>query len=309
MSDPHAPHASANETSLQHDARPAAGQADQPGSERRIAACFAKAAAARRKVLIPFITAGDPTVDTTLALMKTLVEAGADIIELGVPFSDPMADGPVIQAAGDRALLNGTSLRDVIALVARFRADDVVTPVVLMGYMNPVERLGFPEFARLAADAGVDGVLTVDLPPEEAGPLASELQECNLDTVLLLSPTSPDERIRQVCQSVSGYVYYVSLKGVTGAATIDTGEVAAKVRHIQTLSNTPVAVGFGIRDAESAAAISRTADAVVVGSVLVALVGEHGHDLEKVRSVLFEHVHAMRQAMDVASVESLGEHA
>jgi tryptophan synthase alpha chain len=267
-------------------------------TQNRIAARFADSAG--RKLLIPYITAGDPDVDTTLALMHTLVKAGSDIIELGVPFSDPMADGPVIQAACERALKNKVTLVQVMETVKRFRQTDNDTPVVLMGYMNPVERLGYAKFATLAQEAGVDGVLTVDLPPEEATDLVAELRERNLDSIFLLSPTTPDSRLQQVCDKASGYIYYVSLKGVTGAANLDTAEVAAKVSHIKTFSDIPVAVGFGIRDANSAAAVSETADGVVVGSVLVSLVGEHGANPDLLHSRIHETVNGMRLAMDRA---------
>lgn len=263
----------------------------------RIAACFQRDAA--RKLLVPYITAGDPDLETTLALMRTLVANGADVIELGIPFSDPMADGPVIQAACERALAHGTRLVDVLDLVARFREQDDTTGIVLMGYMNPVERLGFTEFAERAARAGVDGVLTVDLPPEEAGELVAALDANALDAIFLLSPTTPDDRLERIAALGGGYIYYVSLKGVTGAATLDTAAVAEKVAHIKSFaSSLPVAVGFGIRDAASAAAIAETADAVVVGSVLVALVGEHGHDPEALHRHIGGQIAAMRQAMD-----------
>lgn len=262
----------------------------------RIAKSFAKAPG--RKLLVPYITAGDPDLDTTLALMHTLVKAGADVIELGIPFSDPMADGPVIQAACERALKNHVTLIQVMETVKRFRETDEETAVVLMGYMNPVERLGYARFAELASEAGVDGVLTVDMPPEEAVDLVDELRKHDLDRIFLLSPTTPDARIKLVCELASGYIYYVSLKGITGAANLDTTEVAGKVVHIQTFTQTPVAVGFGIRDAESAASVSQTADAVVVGSVLVALVGEHGADSDTLHAKIFEKVNGMRLAMD-----------
>lgn len=265
-------------------------------SRRRIAERFAGSSG--HKCLIPYITAGDPDLDTTLALMHTLVEAGADIIELGVPFSDPMADGPVIQAACERALAGGTRLTDVIDVVARFRESNDDTAIVLMGYMNPMERLGYAEFARRAAAAGVDGVLTVDLPPEEAGELGNELESAGLDAIYLLSPTTPDARLAAVAERASGFVYYVSLKGVTGAAKLDTAEVSARVTHIKTLAELPVAVGFGIRDAESAAAVAATSDAVVVGSALVALVGEHGNDRDAVQAAVGGLVRSMREAID-----------
>jgi tryptophan synthase alpha chain len=269
-------------------------------SQSRIAARFA--ADKQRKLLVPFITAGDPDLDTTLALMHTLVKAGSDVIELGIPFSDPMADGPIIQAACERALKNNVTLVQVMETVKRFRETDNETAVVLMGYMNPVERLGYARFAKLAADAGVDGVLTVDLPPEEAEELVAELSSRNLDSIFLLSPTTPDARVKQVCDVAGGYIYYVSLKGVTGAANLDVDEVAKKVAHIKSFSSIPVAVGFGIRDAQTAAAISAAADAVVVGSVLVSLVAEHAHDPDTLHRSMFDTVNAMRLAMDKIEV-------
>lgn len=264
--------------------------------QTRISSQFASADG--RKLLVPYITAGDPDLDTTLALMHTLVKAGSDVIELGIPFSDPMADGPVIQAACERALKNKVSLVQVIETVKRFRETNDDTAVVLMGYMNPVEILGYAKFAELASDAGVDGVLTVDLPPEEAEELVNELSAKNLDSIFLLSPTTPDSRVKQVCDKASGYIYYVSLKGVTGAANIDLGEVADKVGHIQSFSSIPIAVGFGIRDAESAAAISATADAIVVGSVLVSIVEAHAAQPDVLHQKMFDTVNGMRLAMD-----------
>ena len=269
------------------------------GRGTRIGARFADVPG--RSLLVPYITAGDPDLDVTLGLMHVLADCGADVIELGVPFSDPMADGPVIQAACERALAKGTRLVDVIDLVARFRRTDDRTAVVLMGYANPVERLGYRDFAGRAAAAGVDGVLTVDLPPEEADDLVAELEAANLDTVFLLSPTTPDARLESVAERASGYVYYVSLKGVTGAATLDTDAVAARVDAIKRLVDLPVAVGFGIRDAASAAAIATTADAVVVGSVLVSLVAEHGRDVDALHRAMRETVGGMRAAMDAGA--------
>lgn len=271
-------------------------------SERRIAKRFA--AAGESKLLIPYITAGDPDLDTTLALMHTLVKAGADVIELGIPFSDPMADGPVIQAACERALKNKVSLVQIMETVKRFRETDNDTAIVLMGYMNPVERLGYAKFAELAAQSGVDGVLTVDMPPEEAAELVEELSSRELDCVFLLSPTTPDARMQQVFKMASGYIYYVSLKGVTGAANLDTDAVATKVNHIKSQTDIPVAVGFGIRDADSAAAISQAADGVVVGSVLVSIVGEYGEDKDTMHKKLFNIVNGMRLAMDNIQVSA-----
>ena len=265
-------------------------------SRRRIAEQFDRANG--KKLLIPYITAGDPDLDTTLALMNTLVRAGANVIELGIPFSDPMADGPVIQAACERALKHGVTLVQVMETVKRFRQTDSDTAVVLMGYLNPIETLGYSRFAELAANAGVDGVLTVDMPPEESNDLITQLNAHNLDSIFLLSPTTPDVRLRQVCEIANGYIYYVSLKGVTGASNLNTAEVADKVNHIKSFSTVPVAVGFGIRDAQSAAAISATADAVVVGSALVSIVEKHGAEPESLHTAMFQAVNSMRLAMD-----------
>ena len=236
----------------------------------RIAEKFAALKAANRKALIPYVTAGDPNPGVTVPLMHDMVKAGADVIELGVPFSDPMADGPVIQKASERALKHHVSLHDVIGMVKTFRENDDNTPVVLMGYLNPVEIMGYETFAKAAADAGVDGVLTVDLPPEEGADGAIEaFRSNNLDPIFLLAPTTTDERIQKVCDAASGFVYYVSLKGVTGAATLDTDAVASKLAQIRTHTDMPVGVGFGIKDADSARAVAASADAVVVGSALV----------------------------------------
>ena len=235
----------------------------------KIQATFERLQAEGRKALIPFVTAGDPDPSVTVSLMHTLVEAGADIIELGVPFSDPMADGPTIQRASERALLKGVSLRQVLGMVANFRADNNETPVVLMGYANPIEAFGAKDFASAAFDAGVDGVLVVDYPPEEAGDFARELQANALDPIFLLAPTSTAARIAQVAELASGYIYYVSLKGVTGSAALDVQSVAARIPEIHAAVGVPVGVGFGIRDANSAAAVAAVADAVVVGSRII----------------------------------------
>lgn len=235
----------------------------------RIPAAFARLHSIGRKALIPFITAGDPDRGTTVPMMHALVKAGADVIELGVPFSDPMADGPVIQRSSERALKLGVGLSDVLDMVREFRKTDANTPVVLMGYANPVERMGTRIFATEAAAAGVDGVLVVDYPPEECADFAALLREQNLDLIFLLSPTSSDARIAKVASLASGYIYYVSLKGVTGAAHIDTGDVQAALARIRKHTALPVGVGFGIRDAETAARVAGFADAVVVGSRLV----------------------------------------
>ncbi len=251
-----------------------------------------------RKALIPYITAGDPHPDTTVELMHTLVDAGSDIIELGVPFSDPMADGPVIQRACERSLKHGTSLRQVLAMVKEFRTKDADTPVVLMGYLNPMEAMGYEAFADAAADAGVDGILTVDLPPEEADEVAPLFTQRKLDAIFLLAPTTTDDRIRAISEHSSGYVYYVSFKGVTGAGKIDVDEVAAKVEHIHNLTALPVGVGFGIRDAETASAVGRVSDGVIVGSVLVDTIARNQADTDKLKQALKDLLHPMREALD-----------
>lgn len=251
-----------------------------------------------RRALIPYITAGDPEPGLTVELMHTLVGAGADIIELGVPFSDPMADGPVIQLACERALSHGTSLRQVLAMVKSFRETDDQTPVVLMGYLNPVEAMGYEVFADAAAEAGVDGVLTVDLPPEEAEDVAPLFAARNLDPIFLLAPTTTDERIRAISEHSSGYVYYVSFKGVTGAAKLNVDEVAEKVSHIHELTALPVGVGFGIRDAATAAAVGRVSDGVIVGSVLVGTIAENQADPAKLKQALADLLKPMRTALD-----------
>lgn len=235
----------------------------------KIKSTLAALAAHNRKALIPFITAGDPAPAMTVPLMHALVEGGADIIELGVPFSDPMADGPVIQRASERALQFGVGLRDVLQFVREFRVNNKKTPVVLMGYANPVERMGQQAFIRQAAEAGVDGVLVVDYPPEECEEFASEMQQHDMDTIFLLAPTSTDERMAQVGKIASGYVYYVSLKGVTGSGNLDLAAVADMIPRIRKHVNVPVGVGFGIRDGATAKAVGSVADGVVIGSRII----------------------------------------
>jgi tryptophan synthase alpha chain len=264
----------------------------------RIAECFAALKGAGRQALIPYITAGDCEPGVTVPAMHAMVEAGADIIELGVPFSDPMADGPVITKAHERALLHNVSLRDVLAMVSEFRSRDTRTPVVLMGYLNPVEVMGYATFAAAAAEAGVDGVLTVDLPPEEAGPLTAELRQRGLDPIYLLAPTTSPERIALITAAASGYVYYVSLKGVTGASTLDIPQVAERIRTIRGVSELPIGVGFGIKDAESAAAVAAHADGVVVGSVLVDAISRRQGDVAAIPAALGAILQEMRDAMD-----------
>ena len=266
----------------------------------RIAATLDALKGQGRKALIPYVTAGFPYADITPALMHGMAAAGADIIELGVPFSDPSADGPVIQKAGDRALALGIGLAQVLAMVRAFRHQDDRTPVVLMGYANPVERYdqqdGPDAFVRDAAAAGVDGVLIVDYPPEECREFAEKLRTNGMDLIFLLAPTSTDERMQQVAQVASGYVYYVSLKGVTGSGALDTAAVEAMLPRIRRHVHVPVGVGFGIRDAETARAIGKVADAVVIGSRLIQLIEDQPH--EKVVAAAMDFLRPIRAALD-----------
>mgnify|MGYP000734080947 CR=1 FL=1 len=267
----------------------------------RIKNCFDALRARGRKALVPFVTAGDPQPSVTVPLIHALVAGGADIIELGVPFSDPMADGPVIQRASERALKHDVSLVQVIGMVREFRRRDTATPVVLMGYLNPVEVMGYERFARDAAAAGVDGVLTVDMPPEEADDLAHALKAHALDPVFLIAPTSTDERITKIAKAASGFIYYVSLRGVTGAANLNAHEVATRLDAIRKRTSLPLGVGFGIRDAESAARMAAIADAVVVGSALVARIAERAGAPESIPAEARTFVASLRAAMDGVS--------
>ena len=251
-----------------------------------------------RKALIPYITAGDPRPELTVPTLHALVEAGADLIELGVPFSDPVADGPIIQKACERALAQGMTLRRVLELVREFRQTDTETPLILMGYLNPIERMGHQEFVAAARDAGVDGVLTVDLPAEEAAELVELLEVADIDPIFLLAPTSSTERIRRTARLARGYLYYVSLKGVTGSAALDVATVVDKLAAIRAHTDLPLGVGFGIKDPTTAAAVARVADAVVVGSALVAKMGELADEPERMRQEVTAQIAAMRQAMD-----------
>lgn len=264
----------------------------------RIKHVFDALRAANKTALIPYVTAGDPNPAITVPLMHKMVEAGADIIELGVPFSDPMADGPVIQRACERALAHNVSLKDVLAMVADFRQSNQQTPVVLMGYTNPIEVMGYADFATAASEAGVDGVLTVDLPPEEATDANKLFVENGLDSIFLLSPTSTQARIERICELASGFVYYVSLKGVTGAANLNVEEVTAKLADIRAASNLPIGVGFGIKDAETAQQISKIADAVVVGSALINKIVEHLDNDQHIQQEIHQLLAAMRTAID-----------
>ncbi len=266
----------------------------------RIETTFQQLQAQGRKALIPYVTAGFPYADITPELLHAMVKAGCDVIELGVPFSDPMADGPVIQKAGEKALSFGIGLSQVLAMVSEFRQQDATTPVVLMGYANPVERYeikhGRHSFARDAAAAGVDGLLIVDYPPEECEEFAAQLKSHGLDLIFLLAPTSTDERMAQVGRIASGYVYYVSLKGVTGAGHLDTDAVEAMLPRIRQHVNTPVGVGFGIRDAATACAVGRSADAVVIGTRLIQLI--ENEPRERVAPVAAEFLGGIREALD-----------
>jgi len=266
----------------------------------RIAATFDRLRASKRKALIPYVTAGFPFADITPDLMHGMVEAGADVIELGVPFSDPMADGPVIQKAGERALALGIGMAQVLAMVRAFRERDAQTPVVLMGYANPVERYdlthGRGGFIRDAAAAGVDGVLVVDYPPEECEAFAADLKAAGIDLIFLLAPTSTPRRMQQVGRIASGYVYYVSLKGVTGAGHLDTAAVEQMLPRIREHVKVPVGVGFGIRDAQSAQAVGRVADAVVIGTRILQLIQDQPR--ERVVPEVGAFLRGIRQALD-----------
>ncbi|TCT23817.1 tryptophan synthase subunit alpha [Thiobaca trueperi] len=265
----------------------------------RIAQRFTQLREQGRTALIPFVTAGDPRPETTVPLMHAMVAAGVDLIELGVPFSDPMADGPVIQRATERALAHGVSLTDVLGMVSRFREQDSETPVVLMGYLNPIEVMGYESFSRQAQAAGVDGALIVDLPPEEGHDLVATMKAHTLDLVYLLAPTSTDARIRRIGEVASGFVYYVSVKGVTGAGNLDTDAVAEKVGTIKSLIKLPVGVGFGIRDAETAALVAQVADAVIVGSAIVSRIESLAETPELIPGSITDFLAGLRGAIDV----------
>ncbi|HEX9672775.1 MAG TPA: tryptophan synthase subunit alpha [Burkholderiales bacterium] len=262
----------------------------------RIAAKFEALKRQGRKALIPFITAGDPDPGLTVPLMHALARAGSDVIELGVPFSDPMADGPVIQRSSERALKHHVSLRSVLGYAAEFRKTDRDTPVVIFSYANPIESLGVERFADAVKGADADGVLVVDYPPEEAHPLVQALDARGLDTIFLLSPTTTDERLESIARLGRGYLYYVSLRGVTGAANINPADVAARVRRVHEFTRLPVGVGFGIRDAASARAIGAVADAVVIGSALIYELEKAPRDKVTERAAAF--LAPIREALD-----------
>lgn len=265
----------------------------------RITATLATLKESGRKALVTYFVNGDPRPSISLPAMHALVESGADIIEVGVPFSDPMAEGPTIQRGHERALEHNVSLTNTLALVSAFRETNTTTPVVLMGYANPVERMGYDAFAVNAKKAGVDGLLTVDLPPEEAPRLTDKLKEQGLESIFLLAPTSTDERMDKIVNLASGFLYYVSLNGVTGAGNIDTGAVNARVDLIRSKTTTPVLVGFGIKDAESAKKVGANADGVIVGSVLVKAMGEtENQSDDEICAQLKEKVSAIRAGLD-----------
>lgn len=264
----------------------------------RISSCFEALNDQGRKALIPYIAAGDPQLSVTVPVMHAMVEAGADIIELGVPFSDPMADGPVIQLACERALAAGVSTDKVLAMVTEFRQQNDTTPVVLMGYLNPVEAMGYESFVERCVAAGVDGVLIVDLPPEEAEQVRPLFAEHGLDLIFLIAPTTTEARMDAIAAAGSGYLYYVSLKGVTGAANLDVAEVSRRVETIRNHTKLPVGVGFGIKDADTAKAVSAVSDGVVVGSALVNQMAANVDTPEQIAGTIAGILSAMRQAMD-----------
>ncbi|RBP84827.1 tryptophan synthase subunit alpha [Marinomonas rhizomae] len=261
--------------------------------------CFENLEKSGKKALIPYITAGDPNPESTVTLMNALVESGADVIEIGMPFSDPMADGPVIQLACERSLAAGTSVKKVLQIISEFRLGNTTTPVVLMGYLNPIEFFGYQAFSDAAKEAGVDGILLVDLTPEEATDVVECFRKNEIDLIYLLSPTTTPERAKKICDLASGYVYYVSVKGVTGSAELDVESVKKHVDSLREITSLPIGVGFGIRDAKTAAAVSKCADGVIVGSVLVNAIAENkDHQKEYVADALRTILLPMRNEMD-----------
>ncbi|RZO72839.1 MAG: tryptophan synthase subunit alpha [Halieaceae bacterium] len=251
----------------------------------RLSQVFADLQADKRRGLIPYVVAGDPSAEGTVPLMHSLVDAGADILELGVPFSDPMSEGPVIQKGHERALANGMSLHRVLSMVAEFRKDNDRTPIVMMGYANPIERFGYEAFAAASAEAGVDGLITVDLPPEEVDTIDGALKDVGLDNIFLISPTTPEPRVQRIVERARGFIYYVAVKGVTGSGELDTDEVARNVALIREKTSLPIAVGFGIKNAASASAVAASADAVVVGSALIAEMEQKARSAEGLEEI------------------------
>jgi len=264
----------------------------------RLAATFEALAQSGRKALIPFITAGDPAPDFTVPMMHAMVAAGVNVIELGVPFSDPMADGPVIQRASERALAHHMSLRKTLAIAAEFRKTDQQTPVVIMGYLNPIEAMGYEQFADAAKQADIDGVLTVDLPPEEAEECTALLKARGIDPIFLLAPNSSNERIQKMAEIGSGYLYYVSLKGVTGAGHLNTADVEQKLHQIKAITQLPVGIGFGVKDAQTAKVIANIGDGAVVGSALINKIEANLDNPEQAKQEIVALLTSMRQAMD-----------
>lgn len=264
----------------------------------RLKATFEALKQTNRKALIPFISAGDPNPEFTLPLLHAMVDAGVDVIELGVPFSDPMADGPVIQRASERALKHHTGLRKVLAIATEFRTTNQTTPLVLMGYLNPIEIMGYETFADKAQQAGIDGVLTVDLPPEEAQDCITLLKAREIDPIFLLAPNSQEDRVKKMDAIGSGYLYYVSLKGVTGAGHLDVDDVEKKLALIKKNTDLPIGVGFGVKDAETAKMVAKVADGVVVGSALISKIEANLDNLNQAKQEIIELLKSMRQAMD-----------
>lgn len=264
----------------------------------RISDCFEQLKADGQTALIPYITAGDPEPWVTVPILHAMVEAGANILELGIPFSDPMCDGPVIQKACERALKNDMSLKHVLDMVAKFRQKDKETPIILMGYANPLEAMGYKTFAQAAEQAGVDGVLTVDMPPEESDTFMPTMAAHNIDTIFLVAPTTTEARMAKIAQHAKGFIYYVSLKGVTGSSTIDVSQLSDKLSLLRQYTDLPLGVGFGIRDSKAAAAVSEVADGVVVGSTLVNCIAEHEHNPESLPGALASLVAEMRHAIN-----------
>ena len=256
----------------------------------KIESTFLRLKSENKKALIPFITAGDPHPDMTVNMLHTLVESGADMIEVGIPFSDPMADGPVIQRASERALANDVGIKKTIQLVKEFRKQDTKTPIILMGYANPIEAIGIKDFVNQIKEADVDGVITVDYPPEESKDFVTLLREQDIDSIFLLSPTTEDNRIKLITEQATGFLYYVSLKGVTGSANIDIKQVSDRVNNIKKYSILPIAVGFGVKDAETAKQVALISDAVVIGSRIIKEVENSNQEdlLENIRSLMTE---------------------
>jgi len=268
--------------------------------ENRIDNTLKSLAQEGKKAFISFVTAGDPAPEHTINILNSLVESGVDILEVGVPFSDPQADGPSVQKANERALVHNVGLNDIFEMLKTFRANNDATPVVLMGYLNPIEKMGYETFAQKASESGVDGLIVVDNPPEEGECLNQVLNQNNIHNIFLLAPTTTDERLEKILQLASGFVYYVSLKGVTGASTLNVAEVEQKVAHIRTNTSLPVGVGFGISNAETANAVAKVSDAVVVGSALVNEIEKYQNEPQKMIESLSEKASAIKAGINKA---------